>query len=539
MAMDFKPTYSDYVKFNKSSSETDNPAPLIPEDQWNAMSWKQRLAQMPGGGLTIDKNDPRYAALAKLTGAEPGRPIEITFATFDPKRNFDAKRNQIIKDPSRVADIGDGMMAVSSDNFTSGFQAGVADSGMFKGDKFDFLKVAAAMAAAAFGGAALEGMGAGGAGAGAGFGELVGPPAGLMNIGAETLPALTPTTVGSLGPDFVLGGGVGAGGAAAGGGGAGAGTDLVGPPASSMNLGTDPLPGLTPTNVGNLGPGFTLPGGAAPGASSGITNNLLRSGGSLISSLFGGGGPGAGMGGGGFDLGTLGNLINAGAGTAGGFSAANAFSKYADKANDTVREFYGNARGDLSPFITGGQKGMQGVLEMLGLVPGVDPTKRLEATPGYQFTKNQGLEGIINNQSRFGIGGNALRELTDYGSKSALNLAFLPQLQAMLGLSGQGVAAGGSLANAGSNASQAIAANLLASGREQAGARMNAANALTGGVNGMMNNSMISKLIGSLTGGSMSPEQIQQWLTSITAPMANLPSVDTSGWELPDFNFAL
>lgn len=533
--MDFSPTYQDYLKrgsYGQGGSEAGGGAP-ISEEQWSAMPLQEKMNNI-SGGLSISKGDPRYEDLLKLTKGEPGRPINIIAGKFNPNLR-DMKGNLIIKDPSKVPDLG-GMWAYSSDNQTPGSQAAIADSGLFHGDKWDIVKAVAFMAAAAAGGAALGGMGSG-AGAGAGAaGELVGPSAGLMNLGTEALPALTPTTVGGLGPAFELGAGAGAGAAAGGGagGGAGMGADLVGPPASSMNLGTEALPGLTPTNVGTLGPGFTLPG--APAVGSGLTNNLLRSGGSLVSSLFGGGTAGAG--GGGFNMGDLGHLINAGLGTAGAFSAADAFGKYADKANDTVREFYGNARGDLSPFIAGGQKGMQGVLDLLGLTPGVDPTARLEATPGYKFTRDQGLEGIVNNQSRFGIGGNALRELTDYGSKSALNLAFLPQLQAMLGLSGQGVQAGSSLANAGSSASQAIAANLLASGREQAGARMGTANALTGGINGMMNDSMISKLIASM-GGNWDPAKISEWFKGITTPMENFPSVDTSGWELPDFNFAL
>lgn len=194
-------TYQDYLRSIVQPSEG-GPAGALPEDQWNAMSLAEQMRNLPGGGLTVGANDPRYGLLAQQTGAETGRPIELMSGVFNPNQR-DVKGNLIIKDPSRVLQ-GDGYYGHSSDNQTSGTQANSADSGLFKGDKWDFVKMAAFMAAAAAGGGALTDTGVG-AGAGGG---LVGPPAGLMNFGLDALPALETTTIGGLGADSAIGGGL-------------------------------------------------------------------------------------------------------------------------------------------------------------------------------------------------------------------------------------------------------------------------------------------------------------------------------------------
>lgn len=97
---------------------------LISQDQWNAMTPAQQWAALggvdstgfalPGSAnhVTITPDDPRYAALAQQTGVSNGQPIEIFSGANHPG---DASW---WRDPNAVTDIGNGMFATPSGNFT-------------------------------------------------------------------------------------------------------------------------------------------------------------------------------------------------------------------------------------------------------------------------------------------------------------------------------------------------------------------------------------------------------------------------------------
>jgi hypothetical protein len=72
--LNFNLTYQDYLNYQKAqygnASEGGGPANLT-EDQWNALGQSGQWNQM-GGGLAMQSNDPRYAAIAQQLGIKPG-----------------------------------------------------------------------------------------------------------------------------------------------------------------------------------------------------------------------------------------------------------------------------------------------------------------------------------------------------------------------------------------------------------------------------------------------------------------------------------
>ncbi len=160
--MPFQLNYRDYLANNSGGSEAGG---LLSPDQWAQLDPQQQagLVNFQGLGTAIGRNDSRYADLASKTGVEQNRPINIGSGILDPNMR-DQKGNLIVKDPSKVYQ-GDGYYALGADNYTPGYQAGVADSGIFHGDKWDVAKMAAFLGLAAAGGGAFSGAGAGEAGA--------------------------------------------------------------------------------------------------------------------------------------------------------------------------------------------------------------------------------------------------------------------------------------------------------------------------------------------------------------------------------------
>lgn len=208
--MPFNLTYRDYLANNSAGSEAGG---LLSPEQWAQLDPQQQsgLVNFQGLGTAIGRNDSRYADLAQQTGVEPGRPINIGSGILDPNMR-DQKGNLIVKDPSKVYQ-GDGYYALGADNYTPGFQAGVADSGLFHGDKWDVAKVAAFLGlGAAAGGAFGAGAGESAAGAGA-LNESAGLNMGNAFAGGEAAgggaAATTGATTGAATPTSSLLGGYG------------------------------------------------------------------------------------------------------------------------------------------------------------------------------------------------------------------------------------------------------------------------------------------------------------------------------------------
>jgi len=112
------------------------------------------------------------------------------------------------------------------------------------------------------------------------------------------------------------------------------------------------------------------------------------------------------------------------------------------------------------PYTQLGQSAIPTLQNLLGLTPGANPTATLQATPGYQFAKTEGLNAIRNNATLTGgIGGNTLEALDKFGTGLADQTyqSSIDNLMRTVGL-GQAAAAGqaANTGQAGANISNLI-----------------------------------------------------------------------------------
>lgn len=148
----------------------------------------------------------------------------------------------------------------------------------------------------------------------------------------------------------------------------------------------------------------------------------------------------------------------------------------------------------------GGGGATNPILQMLGLGPpgssgtGIDPSK-FQTSPGYQFAKQTGLEAATNAAAASGgIGGNALKQLDQYGSGVA-NQGWQQYLTNAMGgfnslvgdlggIAGQGQNAATNMANNANRFGAEQGANLTGAADATASGTLGSANALMGGING-------------------------------------------------------
>lgn len=203
-----------------------------------------------------------------------------------------------------------------------------------------------------------------------------------------------------------------------------------------------------------------------------------------------------------------GQAINGIAGAIGSGAASDAQQKAYQQAQDTIKQFYGQAQGNLQPFITGGTSAFNNLLQMTGNGPGgtgtgalntpFAPTQaQLASTPGYQFTLNQGLKGVQNSAAAKGLGtsGEALAGAENYAQGLA-GTQYQQQFQNYLtqnqqiynmlsGLSGAGQSSATNLGQMGLNAASGIANAQVGQGNAQASGILGMANALGGAAQGV------------------------------------------------------
>lgn len=171
-------------------------------------------------------------------------------------------------------------------------------------------------------------------------------------------------------------------------------------------------------------------------------------------------------------------LVGAGATIYGASKAADAQTKAAQTAADTSMNMYNTTRGDLAPYREIGQNAGNELTSRLSdlTAPITMDQATLEATPGYQFNKTQGLKAVQNSAAARGLGssGAALKGaatfatgLADNTYQNQFNNANINKTNAFNRLSslvGIGQNAAAQTGNAGT-----AAANTTASAQTQAG----------------------------------------------------------------------
>lgn len=195
-------------------------------------------------------------------------------------------------------------------------------------------------------------------------------------------------------------------------------------------------------------------------------------------------------------------------------------------------------QGNLQPYMQAGQTGLGGLLGILGLPGGsntgtagalasklntpfnFDPSQ-LENTPGYEFTLQQGLKALNNQNSAQGLGlsgaqqkgllgfatglanqtygdqyNRALQQFTaNYGLAS-------DQANRLAALAGLGQSSAAGVGNAGIQTGSNIGNLMTGAANAQAAGRIGAANAMNSTIGGLSNNAMLYSL---LNNGSMNP----------------------------------
>lgn len=243
---------------------------------------------------------------------------------------------------------------------------------------------------------------------------------------------------------------------------------------------------------------------------------------------------------------------------------ANAINSAADKqaasakyAQDLIQGRYDTTRNDFQPYRDLGQTGIQAIQGNLGAfgstdspytellkqnIPGIPQAMTidsLKATPGYQFTLDQGLKATQNSAAARGLGvsGAAMKGAAAYAtglSDQTYNTRFNQQQQLfnnqqnvfgdvqtlfsndqtsksnawnrLAGLVNTGLSGAGQTATIGANAANQSAQIAQNAGNAQAAAGIATGNAIGGGLNGLGNtiqqNELINRLIGPTGSGN-------------------------------------
>lgn len=225
---------------------------------------------------------------------------------------------------------------------------------------------------------------------------------------------------------------------------------------------------------------------------------LLAGGSSLLSGIFGGGGTGG-----------MEDAIQ---------QAAQLQYQAAMAAIAEQRRALTEARQYEQPFYAAGTGALGQYQNMLGLgQPGYDPTKALQATPGYQWMLGQGVEALNRGGAASGLMGSGAqyRGLMNYGQNLATAKAYDPymnRLQGLLGTGqnaaalqgGYGMQAAGNIGNLLTQGAGAQAQGLEQSAMANYLGQQNQWNRIMGGMGimtGTLSNPMFTNALGSLWGG--------------------------------------
>ena len=199
-------------------------------------------------------------------------------------------------------------------------------------------------------------------------------------------------------------------------------------------------------------------------------------------------------------------------------SAADTQAAAANRAADMTQANFQQTRTDLAPYRDAGSATLKTLTDRLpDLTTAFNPTgAALEATPGYKFTRDQGLQAVQNAASAKGLGvsGAALKAAATYATGLAdntystqFNIDQANKTNAfnkLMGLVGAGQSSAAQTGAFGQQATQ-NAGNFLTSGANAiAAGTVGAANAAAGSLNGLGNSANNFALLNRLlpSGGS-------------------------------------
>lgn len=160
-------------------------------------------------------------------------------------------------------------------------------------------------------------------------------------------------------------------------------------------------------------------------------------------------------------------------------TAADASERSAQLQVDEAKRQYDLTRSDYAPYRETGYKALDTLAGLYGVGDkAIDPTAALEATPGYQFQKSEGLQAIDRRNAASGAlnSGGADKARIRYAEGIAAS-NYDSYANKLAALAGVGQSATGSTAAAGQSATNAITSAYGTNGANQAAAATAAGNA--------------------------------------------------------------
>ncbi len=198
----------------------------------------------------------------------------------------------------------------------------------------------------------------------------------------------------------------------------------------------------------------------------------------------------------------VGSVAAAGISAYGANKAANAQKDGAQRAADVQLQMYDTTRGDLMPYNLGGQEAFGEANRLLMGSPS-EVQARMEALPGYQFTKEQGLKAVQNSASARGLGisGAALKGAAGFATGLA-DTTFGAQFNRLMDSARLGEAAAAHTGSAGTAAAQGAGAGYIGAGNAQAAGIAGMANAGAGAFSNLGQLGMMYGMYGGFGGGA-------------------------------------
>jgi hypothetical protein len=157
-------------------------------------------------------------------------------------------------------------------------------------------------------------------------------------------------------------------------------------------------------------------------------------------------------------------VIGAGASIFGSIAQSNA----AKNAANLQQQEFNTAQQEQQPFITAGQQALPTLQSLI--TPGPDQTAKLMQTPGFQFANTLAQQGVSNQGTVTGLGGNTLLAGSNAATQLALGSAWQPTVNSLQALVNTGAGAGGNLGNQAVQTGANVGQNLVGIGNAQAGA---------------------------------------------------------------------
>lgn len=187
-------------------------------------------------------------------------------------------------------------------------------------------------------------------------------------------------------------------------------------------------------------------------------------------------------------------VVGAGVGIYSSNKAAKTEANAASNASAVQQKMYDQTRQDLAPYRAAGQTTLPALNNLLT----GDPAKaqaQLEALPGYQFTRDQGLQAVQNSAAARGLGtsGAALRGAADYTTGLA-NGTFGDQVNRLQNFANMGQNAAAQTGAFAIQTGNSIGNNIIGAGNAQAAGIIGSANALSGAAGSVGNLYLLNAL---------------------------------------------